>query len=157
MDYWLNIAMIETPSGSGAPSLALGQHAARCCFMRSFLVTSASPQKSSRYGISRLGHIQSAVAEHFGVDVQAMLGRAHRLARPRHVAMFLAHQLTNLSYSELGRAFHRHHSVIFYAIRKVAGQMGDPEFAAMLAEVEEAVLQAAVRPQFLVPAGRTEG
>ena len=46
--------------------------------------------------------------------------RARQIARPRQIAMFLAKNLTSLSYPEIGRRFgNRDHTTIMHAVRKI--------------------------------------
>ena len=46
--------------------------------------------------------------------------RARQIARPRLIAMFLAKNLTSLSYPEIGRRFgNRDHTTIMHAVRKI--------------------------------------
>jgi chromosomal replication initiator protein len=46
--------------------------------------------------------------------------RARQIARPRQIAMFLAKNLTSLSYPEIGRNFgNRDHTTIMHAVRKI--------------------------------------
>lgn len=66
--------------------------------------------------------IQRRVAEFFGVSVEDLRGkRRHRtMILPRHVAMFLARELTDASLPEIGRAFGgRDHTTILHALGKI--------------------------------------
>jgi chromosomal replication initiator protein len=46
--------------------------------------------------------------------------RSRQIARPRQIAMYLAKNLTSLSYPEIGRRFgNRDHTTIMHAVRKV--------------------------------------
>jgi len=46
--------------------------------------------------------------------------RAQAVVRPRHVAMYLAKQLTSRSLPEIGRKFgKRDHTTVMYAIRRI--------------------------------------
>ena len=48
--------------------------------------------------------------------------RARNIARPRQVAMFLAKNLTSLSYPEIGRQFGgRDHTTVMHAVRSIEG------------------------------------
>lgn len=67
--------------------------------------------------------ILTAVAERFGVRVDAMCGarRTRTVALPRQVSMYLLRQLTELSLVEIGRAFGgRDHTTVIYACDRVA-------------------------------------
>ena len=66
--------------------------------------------------------IQKKVAAHFNIRVADMFSarRARQIARPRQIAMFLAKNLTSLSYPEIGRNFgNRDHTTIMHAVRKI--------------------------------------
>ena len=66
--------------------------------------------------------IQKQVADHFNIRVADMFSarRARQIARPRQIAMFLAKNLTSLSYPEIGRRFgNRDHTTIMHAVRKI--------------------------------------
>jgi len=70
--------------------------------------------------------IQRRVAEFFGLAVEELRGKRRNRAiiLPRHVAMFLARELTQASLPELGRAFGgRDHTTILHALQKVKGQI----------------------------------
>ena len=66
--------------------------------------------------------IQKQVARHFNIRVADMFSarRSRQIARPRQIAMYLAKNLTSLSYPEIGRRFgNRDHTTIMHAVRKV--------------------------------------
>lgn len=66
--------------------------------------------------------ILAAVAKRFGQSPDEIRsGRRHAsLVRARHLAMYLAKQLTRLSLSEIGRFFgNRDHSTVLHAVRKM--------------------------------------
>ena len=70
--------------------------------------------------------IQKRVAAHYGVRVSEMFSarRARNIARPRQIAMYLAKNLTSLSYPEIGRQFGgRDHTTVMHAVRTVENQM----------------------------------
>ena len=66
--------------------------------------------------------IQRRVARHYGIQVSEMSSnrRAQAVVRPRHVAIYLAKQLTTRSLPEIGRRFgKRDHTTVMYAIRRI--------------------------------------
>lgn len=77
--------------------------------------------------------IQKRVAEHFGVRVSDMCSarRQKVIVRPRHVAMYLAKELTPRSYPEIGRKFgNRDHTTVMNAVRRIDKERRvDPAFA----------------------------
>ena len=78
-----------------------------------------------REGPLTCDEIVASVAKRFGQSPDEIRsGRRHAsLVRARHLAMYLAKQLTKLSLSEIGRFFgNRDHSTVLHAIRKVEGE-----------------------------------
>jgi chromosomal replication initiator protein len=74
--------------------------------------------------------ILSVVGERFGVKGEALVGkrRTQVVALPRQVAMYLMRQLTDLSLTEIGRAFGgRDHTTVIYACDKIATRMNAEE------------------------------
>ena len=67
-------------------------------------------------------NIQRQVAQYFKVRVVDLTSkkRSRSVARPRHIAMALAKELTNHSLPEIGDAFGgRDHTTVLYACRKI--------------------------------------
>ena len=74
-----------------------------------------------------LEEIQGATAAAFGLAREDLLARDRRpeVARARHVAMYLARELTETGLPALGRGFGgRSHSTVLHAHRKIAEEMG---------------------------------
>ena len=66
--------------------------------------------------------IQQRVAAHYNIKPAELSSsrRAQAVVRPRHVAMYLAKQLTSRSLPEIGRKFgKRDHTTVMYAIRRI--------------------------------------
>ncbi len=66
--------------------------------------------------------IQKRVASHYDVRVSEMFSarRARNIARPRQVAMYLAKNLTSLSYPDIGRQFGgRDHTTVMHAVKTI--------------------------------------
>src|SRR5690348_6099451 len=83
-----------------------------------------------------IAQIRKAVAEMFGVPERHLLAprRDHDAAHARHVAMYLAREITGETYGVIARAFKRgDHTTAILACRKIAGQI-----AACRAKVENA-------------------
>lgn len=72
-----------------------------------------------------LARILATTARYYGVPARALLGhrRTRRLVEPRHVAMYLARELLDMSYPALGRQLGRDHSSVQHACRRVAEQV----------------------------------
>jgi hypothetical protein len=62
------------------------------------------------------------VAEHYGMTVATLLSpsRDAQVTRARHMAMYLARELSGESFPDLGMAFNRHHTSIIEACQRVA-------------------------------------
>ena len=66
--------------------------------------------------------IQKRVAAHYGLRVSEMFSarRSRDIARPRQIAMYLAKNLTSLSYPDIGRQFGgRDHTTVMHAVKTV--------------------------------------
>jgi chromosomal replication initiator protein len=79
-----------------------------------------------------VAEIQSAVADHYGITVEQILSprRNASIVWPRHVAMWLAREMTGLSFPALARQFNRDHSTIIYAGQRVIRRIQNDESAA---------------------------
>ncbi len=69
-----------------------------------------------------IDNIQKTVADYFKIKVTEMHSkkRSRNLSRPRQIAMFLARDLTNHSFPEIGEAFgNRHHSTVMHACKEI--------------------------------------
>lgn len=79
--------------------------------------------------------IQAAVCDEFHIKRKDMTAdrRARMFARPRHVAMYLCHEMTALSTPAIARHFNRDHTTVMYACRVVERIMQqDSTFAAIV-------------------------
>jgi hypothetical protein len=98
--------------------------------------------------------ILEAVSNFYLIPVGHLLGGRHaaRLVRPRHVAMYLARDLTPLSYPQIGRRFGgRDHTTILHAANKIAGLIhSDPQTASEVADLT-AIIRAKVAPRVDLP------
>jgi chromosomal replication initiator protein len=77
-----------------------------------------------------IAHVQATVAAYFEIPLHAMTGarQTHDQSHPRQIAMFLAHELTDKSISEIGRRFNKDHTTVIHAIRAVEKRIAaDPE------------------------------
>lgn len=77
--------------------------------------------------------IIQTVAEHFQIEPSEMrsVKRSHDLALPRHVAMYLAHEMMQMSFPRIGQAFaNRKHTSALYAYSRIKELLlADPAFA----------------------------
>lgn len=70
-----------------------------------------------------ISEIVTATSAHFEVATRDLLGggRSRAIARPRQIAMYLAKQMTDRSWPEIGRRFGgRDHTTVIYAARHIA-------------------------------------
>ncbi|MGE0142434.1 MAG: chromosomal replication initiator protein DnaA [Planctomycetota bacterium] len=75
-----------------------------------------------------LTDVVELVTNEFSLSARELTGkgRAQTVSLPRQVCMFIARQLTDLSYDEIGRSFSgRDHTTVLYAVRKVEKRIKD--------------------------------
>jgi chromosomal replication initiator protein len=90
------------------------------------------------------------VCNRMNVTLREMKSPSRRthLAFARQFAMFLAHEVTGLSYPRIGDFFHRDHSTVIHACKLMASRAAASEpFAAQVAALKIAVQPK--RPDFL--------
>jgi len=69
---------------------------------------------------ARLNQVLALVASVYGVPHRELVRRPSRkTARPRAVAIYLAHTLLSLSLTEIGAKLRRHRTTVFYAVRRI--------------------------------------
>ena len=70
-----------------------------------------------------------AVSKEAGIPTEVMLGRGrkHALARWRHLAYLLAHELTHQPLVQIGRAMHRDHSPVWHGCPRANERMRHEE------------------------------
>ncbi len=76
-------------------------------------------------GAPSVSAIQEAVCSVLGVSRQDLLSprRTAPISRARHVAMYLARDLTSLSLAQIAREFDRDHSTVLHAVRIVSSRL----------------------------------
>ena len=91
--------------------------------------------------------IKTAVAKHFKVPSEALVGRKRTsaIALPRQVAMYLARMLTNLSLADIGAGFgKRDHTTVIHGCDKVGDMVkSDAEFKALVDRITDEIRHAA--------------
>jgi chromosomal replication initiator protein len=84
--------------------------------------------------------IQEVVAEHYGVQIEEFLSkkRTKSIAFPRHIAMYLARELTDNSLPKIGEVFGgRDHTTVIHAHEKISKLLTEDElFKDELEEIE---------------------
>jgi chromosomal replication initiation ATPase DnaA len=87
-----------------------------------------------------IARIQRVVAKDFGVKVKDLLSdrRTADVVAPRHIAMFLAKELTPHTFYEIGRRFRRDHTVVLHAVRKITARTkSDPKLHATVERIRQ--------------------
>ena len=69
--------------------------------------------------------IISQVCKFYSVDEVSVRGnqRSRGISEPRHVAMYLLRQMTNMSLPDIGQEMNKDHTTVLYSIRKVEAEM----------------------------------
>lgn len=72
-------------------------------------------------GVAQVEKVIKATSRVTGVSVNEILSnRRHKdLVQARHIAMFLAHEMTTLSYVQIGAAMNKDHTSVMYAVNKI--------------------------------------
>lgn len=86
--------------------------------------------------------IKAEVAHRYEVTVEQLEGerREKRISQARHIAIYLARELTNSSFPTIGRAFgDRDHTTVMHSYRKVKELMKTPLFRSEIEELKEAL------------------
>lgn len=68
-----------------------------------------------------IARIQAVTARYFNLCVADIVCVRHyaRMARPRHIAIFLSKELTNNTMAEIGRRFNRDHTTVLHSIQRI--------------------------------------
>jgi len=84
--------------------------------------------------------IQEITARFFDISLADLLSnsRKRRYSQPRQLAMYLCRQLTDLSFKEIGKAFHnKDHSTVIYAVKHITeGMDGDSKTRKAVLDLE---------------------
>jgi chromosomal replication initiation ATPase DnaA len=88
----------------------------------------------------RIGVIQAIVCQHYEINVSAMMSRIRtkRYTEPRHLALFLARELTKHSLEDIAHAFRpdMDHGTVIHAVNAVTARLQcDPEFYATVGTI----------------------
>lgn len=86
--------------------------------------------------------IKAEVARRYDVTVEQLEGdrREKRISQARHIAIYLARELTNSSFPAIGRAFgHRDHTTVMHAVRKVNEMLKTPLFYSEIEGLKESL------------------
>jgi chromosomal replication initiator protein len=71
--------------------------------------------------------VLTAVSRHFNVRLRELrsTSRSPRITTPRQIAMYLVRRHCGLSYPEIGRRFHRHHTTALHSDRVIQEQLAE--------------------------------
>ena len=77
-----------------------------------------------------LAEIKNLVCQHYKINCEELISnsRQKRIALPRKLAIYLAKRYLNLSLTELGKNFRRHHSTILNALNSIEKEIKKREF-----------------------------
>jgi chromosomal replication initiator protein len=75
--------------------------------------------------LPKLADIKFAVAGHFKISAAELISdrRTKRVVYPRHIAFFLARNLTTKSFIEIGHSFNRDHTTVLHGVLKIDGKV----------------------------------
>ncbi len=96
----------------------------------------SGPPKAKK--IITLDQILDAVASHYRLEVSELraTSRSQHLILPRHIAMYLAHNLLDMSFPRIGEAFsNRKHTSALYAHKRIKDAL--PEDAALSQDIKQ--------------------
>lgn len=76
-----------------------------------------------------IAYIQSKVADYYGINVGDLSSknRSQKIVFPRHVAMYIARQMTDLSLIKIAESFNKDHSTVIHAIEKISALSEEDE------------------------------
>lgn len=87
--------------------------------------------------------IKGQVADRYGVTIDEIEStkRAKRVSQARHIAIYLARELTNSSFPTIGHAFgRRDHTTVMHACRKVTDMLNTPLFTSEIETLKKSLL-----------------
>ena len=95
-------------------------------------------------------HVCQAITDHFRVSQSELrsASRARSIVLARSYVMYLARELTSLSYTQIGAALgHRDHTTVLHACRKIAKRLlSDSSYQRTLTELKERIADHAPAP-----------
>ncbi len=85
--------------------------------------------------------IVDVVASYFEVDKKDIKGtaRGQRVALARHIAVYLAREITNQSFANIAEFFNKKHTTIMFGYEKIKKEIHNKEIAAALREIRQAL------------------
>jgi chromosomal replication initiator protein len=84
--------------------------------------TAKSLTKNRYISKTSVRDIQKATAQHFNISVTDLLSnkKSRKFAYPRQMAMYLTRVLTDLSFTDIGKAFgNKDHSTVIYSVKRI--------------------------------------
>jgi chromosomal replication initiator protein len=105
------------------------------------LGTSPVAAQATRHTPPSITAIQTATCRHFGLSAEELVSsrRSPRIVWPRHIAIYLARELTDQSLPAIGRAFGgRDHTTVLHAWRRTSERIANDRAArSLIAELSE--------------------
>lgn len=103
-----------------------------------------------------IDQIKLAVCEHYDVTEEVLVGkkRTARIAEARHVAMYLARTMTDLSLMDIAGRFGKEHGTVMHAVKKVKAKM---ETSASFQSTVELIRRRLVRGRRISPRNGSRG
>jgi len=91
-----------------------------------------------------INNIQETVSEYFGLQMQDMVSdkRDQRIAYPRQIAMYLAREMMEKSFPDIGKEFGgKDHTTVLHACRKIESLQDDPALKSHLSNLRSKLRQ----------------
>lgn len=104
------------------------------------MIGSHTPALAPSISIDR---IKKVAADFYQISIPDIMShRSHAfIVRARHVAMYLAKEMTSASFPKIGRSFNRHHSTVLVAVAKIAEWLKvDTELAAEIETIRARIV-----------------
>lgn len=81
--------------------------------------------------------ILKVVAEKYSLEIEDLVGskRDQRFVKPRHIAMYLASELTDMTLEDIGKAFSRTHSLVITAKKNIEKELNEIYFNEHINEI----------------------
>jgi chromosomal replication initiator protein len=104
----------------------------------------ASPRQANM----SIDNIQRVAAEYFSLTPNDLKGRkkTQNIVFPRQLAMYIAHEITEYSTTEIGQAFNRDHTTVMHACRNIEERIrSDPTMESTIESLKRLIKEYSVR------------
>ena len=126
----VRVLAVADTLGTRSPDIGLVRHA----------LSSILPTREARTRVITLETILQTVCGFYRVERDDLLGsrRDRNVTTPRHIAMYLAQELTSMRCREISEAFgNRDYSTVVHAIKKIAAQVEHPRIKSDLSQIQD--------------------